>query len=547
MSDRTRPRHPSIGSGPPVDKLVDVATALADVPDGASVASVGVIGWITPDALLRSIGDRFADTGHPRDLTFFFPVAVGDSIDLVGMDRVAREGLMKRLVTGSTVNPRHPARGTRPALTDLIARDAVEAYSWPIGATMHWLREVARRSPGYLTRVGLGTYVDPRLRGGRMTPRSTEALVELLTIKGEELLFYPTWPLHFGLLRASTADETGNLSFEREPLSSSSLALAMAVKACGGTVVAQVERMAPRRSRPARDILVPGSLVDRVVVVDQHLMTTDTPFDARFMGTPQGAGLLTDPMPMSPDKVIARRASREIEPGVPTIFGFGASSSIPQVMAEDGLLTDATLDDYIFTTEHGSFGGIVMGGWQFSANLLPTALIDGPSQFDLIDGGHCRTAALAFAEYDAEGVVNVSRFGASNPGAGGYIDIAMNARKLVLTGTFTTGGLEVECRDGGLVIRREGAIHKFVAHAQDVTYRVAQGVQARGQECLIVTERAVFDVEPEGLALIEVAHGVDVRRDILDRMGFAPTRIADPLPSMDPAIFADQGPGVSGS
>jgi propionate CoA-transferase len=280
-------------------------------------------------------------------------------------------------------------------------------------------------------------------------------------------------------------------------------------------------------------------LVDRVVVVGESLMTTDTPYDARFLGTPAGVALHPEPMPMSPDKMIARRAAREIEPGVPTIFGFGASSSIPVVMAEEGLLTGAAIDDYTFTTEHGSFGGIVMGGWQFSANMLPTALIDGPSQFDLIDGGHCRTAALAFAEYDAAGVVNVSRFGPSNPGAGGYIDIAMNARKLVLTGTFTTGGLDVVPRDGGIEIRQEGAIRKFVAVAQDVTYRVADGVAQRGQEVLVVTERAVFRVTAGGLELIEVARGVDVRRDILDQMGFAPVRIAQPLPEMDPRIFAD--------
>jgi propionate CoA-transferase len=200
-----------------MDKVVELAAAVADIPDGVAVASVGVIGWITPDALLGAIGERFAATGHPRDLTFLFPCATGDSIDIVGMDRVAREGLMKRLVTGSTVNPRHPTKGTRPALTDLLARDAIEAYSWPIGATMHWLREVARRSPGYLTRVGIGTYADPRLRGGRLTPSATEPLIELLTVRGEELLFYPTWPLHVGLLRATSADDLGNLSFEHEP------------------------------------------------------------------------------------------------------------------------------------------------------------------------------------------------------------------------------------------------------------------------------------------------------------------------------------------
>jgi propionate CoA-transferase len=243
-------------------------------------------------------------------------------------------------------------------------------------------------------------------------------------------------------------------------------------------------------------------------------------------------------LPLGPDKVIARRAAREIRPGRTSIFGFGASSDVPLVMAEAGLFDDDRLGDYQFTTEHGPFGGVVMSGWQFSANVGPEALLDGVQQFDFIDGGNCPFAALAFAQFDRAGNVNVSWFGSSNPGAGGFIDIAQNAKDLVFTGTFTTSGLNVVIGDGGLSIVREGSVRKFVDHVEQITYPVAKGVAERGQTALIVTERAVFRVEPEGLTLAEAAKGIDVRRDILDQMAFPPHRIADPLLSMDASLFA---------
>jgi propionate CoA-transferase len=236
--------------------------------------------------------------------------------------------------------------------------------------------------------------------------------------------------------------------------------------------------------------------------------------------------------------VIARRAAAEVVPGRTSIFGFGASSDAPLVMAENGAFGNDNLDRYQFTTEHGPFGGVVMSGWQFSANMGPEALLDGLQQFDFIDGGNCPFAALAFAQVDAAGNVNVSRFGASNPGAGGFIDIAQNAKDLVFTGTFTTAGLATTIGNGGLTIEKEGSVRKFVKQVDQITYPMGVGVVERGQTALVVTERAVFRVEPAGLALIEIADGVDLRRDILDQMEFAPARIAEPLSNMDSALFA---------
>jgi len=522
-----------------MSKRITAAEAACLVHSGDTVASVGVIGWITPDALLNALGERFRQDGDPRDLTFYFPCGTGDSIDIRGMDHVAVEGLMKRIVSGSYVNPLHPAKRTRPELMRLIRENRVEAYSWPIGASMHWLREVARKSPGYMTEIGLNTYADPRQQGGKFTARATEDLIEVIEFRGKEYLFYSTFPLNVGLIRASSADAFGNLSYEDEALMSSNTALALAVKASGGIVVAQVRREVERHSRPAHYVRVPGTLVDHYVVEPEQMSGTDTPFDPIYLGGQRAAPSALPRLPLGPDKVIARRAAAEVRPGRTSIFGFGASSDAPLVMAEAGLFDDGRIDDYQFTTEHGPFGGVVMSGWQFSANMGPEALLDGLQQFDFINGGNCPFAALAFAQFDAEGNVNVSWFGTSNPGAGGFIDIAQNAQDLVFTGTFTTGGLDCAIGEGGLSIRKEGAVRKLVARAEQVTYPVRASVAERGQSALVMTERAVFRVEPQGLALVEVARGIDVRRDILDQMEFAPHRVADPLPFMDAGLFAE--------
>jgi propionate CoA-transferase len=520
-----------------VSKICTVEQAVSVVRSRDAVASVGVIGWITPDALLKGLADRFRKDQEPRDVTFYFPCGTGDAMGIKGMDHVAIEGLMKRIVAGSYINPVDPATGKRPEVMRLIRENRIEAYSWPIGASMHWLREVARRGPGYLTKIGLGTYADPRLTGGRFTERAKDDLIRHVTFEGEEYLYYPTWPLNVGFIRASTADEFGNLSFEDEPVHSSSLQIALAVKACGGTVVAQVRRVVARGSRPATAVRIPGVLVDKVVVDPNQMMTTDVPFDDAYIGGVPWDGRTSQSLPFGPDRVIARRAALEVKPGVTSIFGFGASSDVPTVLLEDGRFADGGFRNYQFTTEHGPFGGLVMSGWQFSANKFPEALLDGVSQFDFIDGGGCAFAALAFAQFDNAGNVNVSRFGNANPGAGGFIDIAHNAAELVFTGTFTTGGLAVEFRDGKLVIVREGQVRKFVEAADHLTYPVRRNVAERGQKAMIVTERAVFEVLPDGLRLREVAPGVDVKTQVLALMNGLHVEVSPDLQPMKAALF----------
>lgn len=521
----------------PKTKIVSAQKAVSSIASGSTVASAGVIGWVTPDSVLGALGQRYRQTQNPGDLTFYFPCGTGDAMGIKGMDHVAQEGLMKRIVSGSYINPVDPETGKRPELMRLIKENRIEAYSWPIGASMHWLREVARKSPGYITRVGLGTYADPRHGGGKFTAKAQDDLIRVISIDEEELLYYPTWPIDTAILRASSADEHGNLSWEDEPLLTANIALALAAKASGGKVIAQVRRLVSSDERTAPQVRVPGVYVDEIVVDPDMMMTTDVPYEpAYFSGHRVDVTTLKAP-PFSMDRIIANRIAPEVRKHELGIFGFGAATDVPLVMAEQGLFDDGQLADYPGTTEHGAYGGIVMPGWQFSANLNPDAILDGVTQFDAIDGGLCPFTALSFAEFDAQGVVNVSKFGSANPGAGGFIDIAQNARRLIFAGTFTTAGLRCDVVDGQLVIQAEGKVKKFVQEAASITYRAQEGVAQRNQDAMIITERVVFRIAADGLELIEIAPGIDLQKDVLDLMDFAPVRIADPLPLMDSAHF----------
>lgn len=522
-----------------MSKIISAAEAAKLIDDDAFVACAGVIGWVTPDAVLRGIGQRFEQSASPRNLTFYFPCGTGDAMGIKGMDHVARPGLMKRIISGSFINPVDPETGARPRLMGMIKADQVQAYSWPIGASMHWLREVARRSPGYITRIGIGTYADPRLEGGKFTPSAKEDLVRIIELDGEEFMFYPSRRVDVAIVRAASADEKGNLSWEDEPLLTANIALVLAAKASGGKVIAQVRRIVDRRERSATQNRIPGTMVDHIVVDPDMMMTTDTPYEpAYFSGRRMPLEDLPVPKP-SMDKIIASRIADEVREGEVSIYGFGAASDVPLLMAERGLFDDGGIDRFPATTEHGAHGGIVMPGWQFSANLNPDALLDGLYQFDAIDGGLCPFAALSFAQFDAAGNVNVSRFAGANPGAGGFIDIAHNAKRLVFAGTFTTGGLEATVSGGRLDILKEGRFVKFVGAVDSITYRAFDGIVARDQSALIVTERAVFELHAGGLVLIEIAPGINLQADILARMDFAPT-VSPDLKLMDAKHFEDE-------
>ena len=409
------------------------------------------------------------------------------------------------------------------------------------GATLAGAAIGAAGGAGMLTRVGLRTFVDPRREGGKLNARTTEDLVQLMEVGGQEYLFYQARPIQVALIRGTTADVAGNITMEREALTLDTLAVAMAARNSRGLVIAQVERIAQAGSLDPRRVHVPGILVDCVVLSrpENHLQTYATPHSVAFSGQLRVPLDRVPPLPLDERKIIARRAALELPPGGVVNLGIGMPEGVAAVAAEEKVLQYLTL-----TAEPGVIGGMPQSGLDFGAALNPDAVIQQNQQFDFYDGGGLDMACLGMAQADAEGNVNVSRFGPKLAGAGGFINISQNARKLVFAGTFTAGGLELAISDAGLQIRREGRARKFIAAVEQVTFSGSFAGE-NGQPVLYVTERCVFARTAEGVELIEVAPGIDIDRDILAQMDFVPI-VRDPQP-MDPRLFRAEPMGLEQS
>jgi len=511
------------------DKVVSPRDAAALVHSGDTLTTSGFIGSGVPEALLAALAERFEREAHPRDLTLLFAAGQGDGRER-GLNRLASPGLVRRVIGGHW--------GLIPTLAERAVRGEIEGYNFPQGIISHLFRDIAAGKPGTLSHVGLETFVDPRLGGGRINDITPPGLVELVTLAGAERLFFHALPIHVALLRGSTADESGNITMEREALILDNLAQAMAARNSGGVVIVQVDQVVADNSLPARDVVIPAMLVDAVVVApsDLHPQTYASQYNRYYTGRyrqPEGSSACA---PLNLRKVIARRAAFELPVGGVVNLGIGMPEGVSTVAAEEGLLKHLTL-----TAEPGVVGGQPASGLDFGAAVNTDAVISQGSQFDFYDGGGLDMACLGMAQADAAGNVNVSRFGSKLAGAGGFINISQNARHLVFTGSFTAGGLEAEAADGALQIKTEGRARKFNPAVEQITFAGARA-QRLGQPVLYVTERCVFRLTPEGLTLAEVAPGVDIDRDILQHMGFAPV-IGDVVP-MDARIFTDAPMGL---
>ena len=478
-------------------------------------------GHAVPEALLAALERRFLAEDEPRNITAVHPVGLGDGKNL-GAAHLAHEGLLKRVICGTFVNS--------PKISDLALADRIEGYTLPQGALSQLMREIAAGRPGLLTKTGLHSFVDPRHGGGRQSKRAKDDLVELMQFRGEDYLFFKS--LHFDVcfLRGSTADEDGNVTMEEEAVFLEMLAEAQATRHCGGLVIVQVKRMAQSGTLPAKQVKVPGILVDLVVIDAGQRQTYETYY------SPSYAGELKIPLsdipvlPLDARKIIARRAALELFPGAVCNLGSGISTGIANVAAEEDVL-----DDICLTNEQGLIGGAPASGNEAGASRNYAAMIDQPYQFDFYDGGGLDLAFLSFAEVDEAGNVNVSRFGGRIVGPGGFINISQNAKAVIFSGTFTAGKNDLSWPNGRMQIARDGDGRKFVAAVEQVTYSGTFG-RERGQRVLYVTERAVFRLGASGVELIEIAPGIDVQRDIIARMGFAP-KIAAPLATMDARLF----------
>jgi propionate CoA-transferase len=421
-----------------------------------------------------------------------------------------------------------------PKLSKMAVAGEIEAYNLPLGTLTQLFRDIAGHRAGTLTKVGLRTFVDPRQQGGRINRRTTDDLVRVMTIDGEEWLFYRAFPVSVALLRGTTADVAGNITMEREALTLDNLALAMAAKNSNGFVIAQVERVCAAGALNPRQVQIPGVLVDCVVVArpEHHHQTYATVYSPAYSGEIKVALDAHAPMPLDERKVIARRCAFELPMGGVVNLGIGMPEGVAQVANEEKVLRYVTL-----TAEPGVIGGFPQGGLDFGAAVNTDAVIHQNQQFDFYDGGGLDMACLGLAQVDADGNVNVSRFGSRLAGAGGFINISQSARRILFAGTFTTGGLKVKLDGGRLVIAREGKSCKFIKAVEQITFNGAYAAEI-GQPVLYVTERCVFERTPEGMALTEVAPGVDIERDILAHMDFVP--IVGAPREMDPRIFRDE-------
>ncbi len=492
-------------------KLCSADEAAALIPAGASVACGGFVGAAHPEALTAAIERRFLTTGTPQNLTLVYAAGQGDG-QTRGLNHLAHERLIKRVIGGHW--------GLVPNMGRLALENKIEAYNFPQGVICHLLRDIAAGRPGCLTQVGLGTFIDPVHDGGRLNERTKEPLVERIRLQGKDWLFYASFPIHVGLIRATTADPSGNLSMSEEAVIGEVLPIAQAARNCNGIVLAQVKRLS-ESPLPPHQVTVPGILVDRIILAEghEHDQTFAEPMNMAYCSSaethptnrPDEGGL-----PPGARRIIAARACDELQAGDIANLGIGMPEGIAVIAAERQLLNRVTL-----TVESGPIGGIPAGGLSFGASAHPDAIIDQPSQFDFYDGGGLDFAALGAAEIDQQGNVNVSQFGSVLAGVGGFVNISQNARRVVFCGTMTSRGLDIQLQDGQLRILKEGTTRKFVRQVHHVSFSGSLA-SASGRDILYVTERAVFRLTGEGLELIEIAPGIDLETDVLAMMDFSP-------------------------
>lgn len=517
------------------NKIITPRQAVDLIHDGDTISLTGFIGFGVAEDILVELERTYRDEGRPRNLFAFFAAGIGGDGKERGANHFAEPGLLRRLFCANT--------SVTPKLAKAIAENRFPVYMAPQGVLSHMMRQIAAGGPGVITHVGLKTFCDPRVEGCRVNKACESdpegGIVELVTLRGKEYLFYPAFPIDICFIKGTTVDSYGNLSWEREAVHIEQFELAAAVKNSGGIVVVQADRAVERGTIPPREVIVPGALVDYIVPGTpensrQHYIEGLEPYVASWTGEERIALEEEKPEPFNLRKICGRRALFELKPGGFTNLGIGMPTVVSSIANEEGLA-----DQVVLSIESGATGGVPAGGLGTGASYNPEAILKQPDLFDYYDGGGIDVAYLGLAQVDRSGNVNVSRFSGRVTGPGGFIDITQNAKTVCFLGSFTAGKPKIAVEDGKLRILEDGGAIKFVEAVEQITFSGEYSRESGRQRVLFITERAVFRLEKDGLCLIEIAPGVDLRRDILSRMAFLP-KIADDLKEMDPRIFRDE-------
>jgi propionate CoA-transferase len=499
------------------------------IGDNQSVLLGGFIGSVVPEAIERAIGERFESSGSPKNLTLVFAAGQGDGKDRA-INHLAKQGLVTQAIGGHW--------GLVPKLQKLAVEEEIQGFNLPQGIISHLLRDTAAGKLGTISKVGLGTFVDPRVEGGKINAVTKKERVEVIKLHGEEHLFYHRLPIDVAILRGTSADESGNITMEDECLIVESLAAAQAAKNSGGRVIVQVKRVVQSGKLDPHAVKVPGIFVDAVVVCDspqEHMQTFATQMNPAFVGrgkkrAPLKVSTTNRGLKLDAKTIIARRAAMELQRGAILNLGIGVPEYIAGIAQEAGIL-----NEFVLTVEPGAVGGLPAGGLDFGASLYPQAIISQDQMFDFYDGGGIDQAFLGLAQCDQKGDINVSRFGDKIAGCGGFINITQNAKQVYFCGTFTAKGLSIECKDSQLRIVKEGEQRKFLSQVEQITFSAKQA-DLNNKPILYITERAVFKLRHAELELVEIAPGIDLDRDILPHMEFEP-KISASLSEMDKSIF----------
>lgn len=524
-------------------KFVTAEEAVSHIKDNATLIVGGFSTYSSPEELLEALAARYASDGHPGNITVITGISQGDKTESteymkglnIGLNRLRAEGLIGIARVGLLNDCR--------AISKAVGSNKIAGFVFPMGIVMNLFRTTAGGRPGLITKVGLGTYCDPRHEGCAVNElaRAMEPVVELLTIGGEEYLFYKAFEPDVCFIRATYADEDGNLSVDHEAVVGPELEIAVGTHNKGGIVIAQVEEIVRRGTIHAKKVRVPGIFVDYVVKAqnpDNHRQNINTPrYRPELTGDVKTLNAAVAPMKMSVRKAITRRGAMELRPNIIINLGVGLPAGIGSVSAEEGLGKGLSM-----SVEAGSIGGVVQEGQAFPGTANADAIVTQTDMIDMIDGGMLDMTFLGLAEVDEKGNVNTSKFAGRSNGPGGFIDISQNAKKVVFMGNFTAGACDIELADGGLKINQDGDGIKFVKEVQQITFSGDYAVKT-GHEIMYVTERAVFQLTTDGLLLTEIAPGVDLQKHILDKMEFKPI-ISKDLKIMDPRLFREEKMGL---